>query len=488
MRTVRWLPAAGFAAVLACVHPSAAAATESTPPDERPSGGARLTWVLDGELELLGDTWVDLPVEIGERDSLFLGVDARTAISRSTSDLTFEVRDLQYDLDLGWRRRCSRFGQRYLVLLAGQRGLERVDADGQAFVQYLALGAESAEFRRFPGGHRSSGEHRFDWRIVGGPVFKEREVEAQAVLRGAARLRLARGPWRSSFGFDLNLDGLIGDGRWQTDVAAGPRLSIPAPGDRWASFFLHYQRSRNPLGLDEDVWLLGFSYEEGIGGGAWSGRAPEVDGLIAAGGGEGRVSGELLLRLLSPDFLGEHHVVFQLDSNILTADDTGELYYLYHLGLERPVTERTRAGLYFYHRSNHQLAEPNDEVTSLNVLEIGVENNRWRLAPRVCDRVSFCSRPLIEAGLRIGYLINSSFGEDRRWHARGGLRLSVPFGEERISPYLQAELETGDVERESYAIGITLRGELSVQLEHRDDEQFFGRDQTAMLLTTRYGF
>ena len=55
--------------------------------DDHPTAGGRLVWVLGGELDLLGDTWVDLPFAIGTRDSVFASVETRTTIEQSKNDV-----------------------------------------------------------------------------------------------------------------------------------------------------------------------------------------------------------------------------------------------------------------------------------------------------------------------------------------------------------------------------------------------------------------
>ena len=50
------------------------------------------------------------------------------------------------------------------------------------------------------------------------------------------------------------------------------------------------------------------------------------------------------------------------------------------------------------------------------------------------------------------------------------------------------ELEAGDVGREKFAIGLALARQLDVQLEYRNDDQYFGRDRTAYLVSAYYGF
>ncbi len=433
---------------------------------EEASAGGRLAWVLTDELELLGDLWVDLPFRVGPRDEIRFGVDTRTNISRTTGQFAFVVQDLEYNLDLGWHFRRDWLGDLGASIESGQRGKEFVDADGQPYVRYLGVGLES------------SGK-RLDWQVVAGAVLEDREVDGTVVVRGDSRLAIPGMSWaRSSLVFDLKVDGLIDGSSFLADMVAGPRWVFPVGGERSASFYLHYQDSRNPLGVGPDLWLFGFQYDKEPSPPVSGPDAAEVDGLVAAGAGDGRLAGRLLLRALSPDFGPDLQAVLLVDANILTSDDTGDLYYFYHAGIERRLGNH-RTGAYFYHRSNHQLAEPNDRITSINVFELGIERDRHFLPGR---------RDGLEAWARVGYLLNSSFGEDRQWHARGGVRYDIPRKGDGPAVFAAVEAEAGDVERETYAVGLTAGEDLEFQLSYRSDSQYFARDRTAILLTTRYGF
>ncbi len=433
---------------------------------EEASAGGRLAWVLTDELELLGDLWVDLPFRVGPRDEIRFGVDTRTNISRTTGQFAFVVQDLEYNLDLGWHFRRGWLGGFGGSLEAGQRGKEFVDADGQPYVRYLGLGLESAG-------------KRLDWRLMAAAVLEDREVDGTIVVRGDSRLSvpgLSRA--RSSLVFDLKVDGLIEGSSLLADVVAGPRWVFPVGAERSASFYLHYQDSRNPLGVGPDLWLFGFQYDKAPSPPVSGPDSAEVDGLVAAGAGGGRLASRLLLRALSPDFGPDLQAVILVDANVLTADDTGDLFYFYHAGIERRLGNH-RAGVYFYHRSNHQLAEPNDRITSLNVFELGIGRDRYFRPGR---------REGLESWARVGYLLDSSFGEDREWHGRGGVRYDIPRKGAGPTIFASVEAEAGDVERETYAVGLTAGEDLEFQLSYRSDSQYFARDQTAILLTTRYGF
>jgi hypothetical protein len=264
-------------------------------------------------------------------------------------------------------------------------------------------------------------------------------------------------------------------------VAFGPALVLPVAGARRAKLFLHYLEGENPLGLGHSGLLAGVEYS---GRGGTGLPPPEIDGSLAAGGGEGRLAGLLDLRFLTPRFSGTYRGAFAMHANVLTAEETGELYYIFHVGVERSLGRRV-VGAYVYHRSNHQLAEPNDRVTSVNVAEFAIETDQWHRVGR---------RPLTSVWGRLdgraapGILLTSSFGEDRRWHFRGGARWSLPLAPRSIAPFLFAAIEAGDVERQVLAVGLSPAANLDLQLEYRNDQQYFAADRTALLFLVRYGF
>jgi hypothetical protein len=155
------------------------------------------------------------------------------------------------------------------------------------------------------------------------------------------------------------------------------------------------------------------------------------------------------------------------------------LYYLYHAGVEKSLENTPlSAGGYFYHRSNHLVASPNDTVTSINVLEAGLETGRY-------------GRLREESGLdwrlRAGYLLDSSFGEDEQWHVRGGIRYLLHTGS-RWALFLEAEGEAGDVNRSIGRIGVRHDSGPGFHLEYLDEDQFFGADKTAWLMQATYQY
>jgi hypothetical protein len=459
---------------------------------DSPTAGGRLMWDSSDDLDLIGDLWAHIPFALDDRNRLFFGLDTRTTVERTTGELTFLVRDLQYEIDVGWRRSMRWLGGGTLSAFLGQRGKEAVDRDGQPFLTYVGVGLESSGFRRVeqrPFCRSDDCDHRnerVEWAVSGGPVIREREVQGDVVLRGAARFW--PGPRRSKLlsmlRLEVKLDGYLDGGTLRADVALGPSLELPVAGGRRFALFAHYQESDNPLGLGHSGVLAGIDYSEGAGSRPVGPGAPDVEGIVGAGaGGDSRRSGQLQLRFTSPVFARQWYAVFDIDANVLTAEDTGDLYYLYFAGFERTVGDLL-TGLFFYHRSNHQLAEPNDTVTSLNVIEAGVETRDWH---RVARSDGSARWGAIDGRLRLGYLLDSTFGEDRRWHLRGGVRWTAPVPG-RIRPFVRFDAEAGDVERQAFALGIAVPPSWEFRAEYREDEQYFSRDDTALLLVARYGF
>jgi hypothetical protein len=93
---------AALAALLLLAGPGPATAQDPAEPGPSTAGG-RLMWISSDDLDLLGDLWVDLPFHSGARGSVVLGLDARTTIEQTVSELTFSLRDLLYDIEVAWR-------------------------------------------------------------------------------------------------------------------------------------------------------------------------------------------------------------------------------------------------------------------------------------------------------------------------------------------------------------------------------------------------
>ena len=441
-------------------------------------------WILADDLDLIGDLWVDLPLVVVGPGDLHVAIDTRTTIERADSSLTFALRDLVYDVEIGWRTRRARTGV-VLGPTLGQRGRERVDADGQPWVRWLGatIGSPGASpLLPFPARRRAVA----GWATLGA-VFDERETEADAVLRGATRWRPAarKSSWARRWYLDARLDGLVDGTDLEADFEIGPGLDFDVGDRSRVGFFLRYLHADNPLGAGTSGMLLGFEYEGEPAGpvGAVAAR-PAIDGVVGTGWGEdGRLAAQLLLRFLSPAFLHRYHGVARVDANVLTAEDTGDLFYLWEVGIERSL-DLGVAGVYLYHRSNHELAEPNETITSLNVIDFGIASPN---ADRPGARRPRSRGGSIDGSAHAGVLLDSSFGEDRRWHVRGSARWSLPLGP-RIEPYLRAEVEAGDVERAAVAIGASVSPACDLEVQFRTDDQYASDDRELVLALARYAF
>ncbi len=309
-----------------------------------------------------------------------------------------------------------------------------------------------------------------------GIVLEDQRVDADGFARG----RFAwRRPWRKfRVGFDLAADGLLSSDDFDADFRGGPRIGFVLPGGRYADLFIHYLNGNNPLGLGLSGVLAGIDLLEAPREGMESVSGGDIDGAVALGGGDDRTFGRLRIRVVSPDFAGNWRGLIEVDGNVLRGESADELYYLYHAGVERRWGSLW-AGGYFYHRSNHLAAIANDTVTSINVLEGGLETDRYG---RIRERSGLDWR------FRAGYLLDSAFGEEERWHARGGIRYMVRPGGGRWAPFLEAEGEAGDVQKTVVRAGVLHDSGPGFHLEYLDEEQFFGADNTAWLLQATYRY
>lgn len=457
--------------------------THDAAPSEVAAGG-RLIWDSADELDLVGDLWASLPWISPWGGRLRLDTDLRTAIRGTRSDLAFIVRDVVYRVEAAWIPRALALRRSQVEFFVGQQGLALTDEEGDLAVRHAGLGWSSSRYHRFT---PEAGGHSTSLRV--GRVFDQRSIDADWTVEGAARAWAALGPGPGGraqhLGFDLRVAGVVEGDRPRLDVSAGPRYALSLDDGITASLFLHWQRSRNPLGLGHDAWLMGFEYARGprSGSPAADTPAPTIDGAVAVAAGTQRRGGELRVRFRSPPAIGAAWVVAEIDAHLLGADDTHDLYYLYHVGGERPWGSSV-AGVYFFHRSNHQLGRTNETVTSINVMEFGMETPDWaRIGTRTHDE----PRGSWDARARVGLLLDSDFGRDRRWHVRGGVRYSLPILA-GARPYAAIEVEAGDVRRQSYAVGSSLTSRLELQLEYRRDQQYFSRERGAWLVVARHGF
>jgi hypothetical protein len=466
-----------LALVLALLAGPARADDAEEPATEAPGPSAEgtIAWFLGDGLDLVGDMRVHLPLTVGSSPErlVYFDLDARTNVDQAEADFEFLVRDVDYTVELGYRDgRLLGGGRIETVASIGQWGTQVVDANGQPWVRYVALGVEGAGFRRLDAGTR--------WRVQLGPVVDEREVVADGIFRGELR-------WlfpvfgRFQFGFDAEVDALVDGSDTHADWRIGPRVSNQFRSGHRFSLFAHYYESDNPLGLGESGVLVGvdFARPEIPRDGP---SPPDIEGGVGTGGGDDRIAGNFRLHLRSPSF-GEDMVgVFAIEANILTADDTGDIYWWYYGGIERRRQRGPVYGAYFYHRSNHQLAEPNDRITFVNVVEVGAETRDWGKTG-AHDGALW---GVLDVRLRVGYLTNGTFGEDVRWHARPGLRLS-PWGSRGGRPFLLFEAEYGDLNRRQVGLGLAFE-RAEIRVEYRQDDQYFSRDDDAVLGLVEVGF
>jgi hypothetical protein len=399
-----------------------------------------------------------------------------TAIEKATDNFTFLVDQVSYDAAFGARRPLE--GRGAIEVFAAEQGVNLVDAAGRARVRVLGCAWESYGYR--------GGFGPFGWseRIAVAGVVEHHGVAAVATASGEVRyLESISKTRRVGFGAVATFDALFGDDAG-VDVTVGPRVEFDLTGDRRMGVFVSWLHGGNPLGLSTDGLLAGFDFAQGLHADGGRVTPPEISGLAAAGAGSGgRGVARLDLRVATPPFLGGTVAEVEVDGNVLTASDVNDLFYLYDVGVAHPFAG-WRAGGWFHHRSNHALDSDNPEVTSLNALEGGVESAGWNRAEP--------SQPLgrfgdLDAQLRAGWLIDSAFGEDTAWHARGGARWASPLlGAARI--YLFAQLERGDVSASAYAAGLLLPRGWDVKVEFRHDEQLYSAKQRARVAvaTLRY--
>lgn len=442
----------------------AAPARSQEPPAE--ARGA-LAWIDSDRLDVVGILEARVPLASTSGWSIFIDAAAVTAIRKATSNVTFLVDEVDHRLAFEASHALARAGA--VTLGAGERGATLVDDAGRALVRVATVAWEAPGFRHAVGPDGWSG------RVELGAVIEHRGLTAAATGRGDLRFLRRTGGVR--LGFDATVDALIGaDGG--ADLTAGPRLEFDLGEDRRAGLYARWLRGRNPLGLKTDGLVVGFDVAEGTGGHAVRPTPPDVSGLLAGGAGDGgRGAVRFLLRVALPPFAAETGVQAEIDANVLTAPDGNDLFYLYDVG----VVHRWgpfAAGGWFYHRSNHLLNGVNPTVASLNVLEGGVETGGWGRAE---PGVALGRAGGIDFRVRAGWLIDSTFGEDDRWHARAGVRWAGPAWGGVVRAYAAALVERGDVSASSYAVGLLLPRGWDVRAEARHDEELYSADRRAFL-------
>lgn len=412
----------------------------------------------------------------GNDDRVFLAVDALTAIERSLGDFTFSVRDVEVDAKVAWRRGA----RRGLWTVAGGRRLtEFVDADGSLGFWYLSGAWETV---RWTDPVPPSG---FGARVEAGGVIDPHGLSADILAKGAARWAWRVG--RVAVGLEASVDALIGGDAAGSDLQVGPRLDIPAGPAQGVTIYARWLRGENPMGLRLDGVLAGFEIVERPTAIAASPGAAELGGLVGAGVTDrGRGSSRLLLRASSPRFLGALRVAAEVDANALDSEESGDLWYRYMVLASHPLGPgRMEAG--FYHRSNHVLSGPNPVgVTSVNVLEVGHDSTNWDRVPDESD--SRWGR--LDWRARGGWIVASSFGEDRRWSLRGGARWALRRPSWGWAPFATVEVEEGDASSRRIAAGcVRIEGGWEIRAEWARDDQWFRADRSALVLgvVARYG-
>lgn len=418
-----------------------------------------LYWVFSDRLDLAGETGVALwlPPRLGWRPGVAL--DSQTAIERA-SGLTFAVRTLSYRAEFSARSEAHP----WLTILIGQRGQGRVDAEGYAYVRYAGIGLAASGAR---------------WRSNAtlGAVLQDRNVDANGLLR--AQLEGWAPLGKLAIGISARLELIHQAGQISSDYSIGPQLLFGWSRTQTLALFARYQHAGSPLGLEASGWQAGFE----IATGDWD-LKPRDDVAVLSGalmvgiGASSRHYARLDLRATSPPFLGATRALIEVDANVLTADDTNDLYYFVWLGAERPWRSGMAAA-HLYHRSDHRWADAG-AVRSTNFIEFGGSSRGWREPPS--------RRGAWDASLFGGLLIDSDFGEDRRELLRGGVRWALPWAGARWLPYVKGEGEYSDADRHALTFGVERDSGLSIELSQRRDSQWFSRAGSATLLTIAQRF
>jgi hypothetical protein len=427
-------------------------------------------WVFADELDLAGAMAVELDVWKRNTDRLRISVDTVTAIEKSLGDFTFSVRDVQLDGSVAWRRQAR--GGIWSVA-AGRRELWAADRDGRRGFTYLAGGWESEAWAAPvppPG---------LAFRLDAGAAFDATGVAADAMGGVSAR-------WTWAFpslsaGIEASLDTLWDGGSARSDLWIGPRLDLRAGEHQGLTLFARWFRGRHPLGLGLDGILAGFEIVESPTAFDTEPNSTDVLGKVAAGvDSDGRGAGRILLRVASPQFHRGLRVSVEVDANVLDTKEAGELWYRYDLGIDRALPVG-RLGGWFFHRSNHLLSSENPiGVTSVNVLEVGHESERWERVPEV----SSSSWGRLDWRARGGWILDSSFEEDRPWHVRGGLRWSWRRPGRSWTPFLTAEIEQGNVGARRFAFGtLHVSNAWEGSLAWIREEQWFREDKSSWIVS-----
>ncbi|MEW5806352.1 MAG: hypothetical protein AB1756_03250 [Acidobacteriota bacterium] len=446
------------------------------------SSGASFGYLFSDDINIVGSYYFDFPFIFRNEKSAFLNLLVNHSVSED--GLSFMVKDIDYQITVGARDYLTK--KLIVSAFISQQGTEKIDYEGSPFIRFLGFSIESSNYRNF------ASERGLAWRGELGGIFKTREVDGEITFKGDVRYNFLSME-KLVYGADFRIDSLINDFNTSNDWLIGPRISLRGSSSNIPSIYIYYLNSNNPLGIGDDGFILGFDYRRKIADGNFKFDIPEIHGNISAGAGEGREEGRLGLKFQTPAFKKpfEFRLSFDIDTFLLTGKDTGELYYFLTGGLEREKIGLVH-GIYFYHRSNHQLAEPNIDITYLNVLELGVASRGWD-RENIHDGFwmdigSHEKRTIFNFMARAGCIIDSAFGEKRRWNLRGGMRIDLPFPSSKFSPFLLAIWEGGDVSRREIGFGIRTPLDFDVLIEYKKDGQYFGEDNDAFLFVTSMAF
>lgn len=451
-----WLAAAGGAALAQQV----------------PRVEGRLGATSGPDFTLMADLGADLEFDRRWGATPFFAATSRTAIDRTTGDLSFNVKELDYRGEAGVRLAAT--PETTLALFAGQLGQEFVDAAGGRAAAYVGAGLATR-------GWRGPGRPRvLEAELALGTTVRRRGLDARGYARGGLRFRSSGRRW----GAGARAEALFGGSDHGVTIAAGPFFDLGWARSREAALFVEYERSHMPALPEWSGWIAGLRL-------SGDSRAPDATGLsvysrpgddllndpgvggqVEAGAGGGRHAARLKTFFSTPPLGGGVRLTMDVDANVVTGRDTSELYYLLEGGVRRPAGGVVWS-LDAFHRSNHRLATPGTTVTSDNALLVGVESLGW-------DRRAIPGGPPLSFRARAGWVVQSSF-DGPRWQARLGLRWE-PFRWSTLQPFLLADVQAGDVGRTVLAAGLSTGRSYEVRLERRSDRQFYGADKALWLL------
>ncbi len=441
------------------------------------TSAAGIAYLTGDDLNLFGSFLFDFPFLVRNEKSAYLNLRLSSTLSKE-EDFSFKAYDTDYQITAGARDYFTR--KIIISAFISQQGTERADAAGSPYIRFVGFAMESSDYREF----RS--ERGLYWYSEIGAIFEKREVDAEIIFKGDVRYNyFVRN--NISYGLDFKIDSLLDDFNTFNDWFLGPRISFCSDCSHAPSIYIYYVNSNNPLGINDDGFLLGLDYRNKKKTKEFKRIFPDISGHLSAGAGEGREATHFGMKLRSPS-LSQQKTVWaslEVDQNILTGSDTGELYYVLNGGPEYPW-KNLISGAYFYHRSNHQLAEPNDRITSRNILEAGISTRGWN-RKEISDGLgihagSWKHPALFNFLLRGGYLLNSTFEETRRWSIRSGARIDFPIKKSRFSPFLSALWEGGEVSRKEFHLGMRTPLDLDLAIIYRKDEQYYGKDKELFLL------